>query len=78
MQMTLRLEKSLYLDGLIIAYKIRIMENQTDINILGYIVEITKRKHEYYKPIKYVKINNNKYIMDKRKGEINYGIWGNY
>jgi len=76
--MTLRLEKSLYLDGLIIAYKIRIMENQTDINILGYIVEITKRKHEYYKSIKYVKINNNKYIMDKRKGEINYGIWRNY
>lgn len=54
------------------------MENQTDINILRYIVEITKRKHEYYKPIKYVKINNNKYIMNKRKGEINYGIWGNY
>ena len=76
--MTLRLEKSLYLDGLIIAYKIRIMENQTDINIFGYIVEITKRKHEYYKSIKYVKINNNKYIMDKCKGEINYGIWGNY
>ena len=42
--MTLRLEKSLYLDGLIIAYKIRIMENQTGINMWGHIVEIIERK----------------------------------
>ncbi len=42
--MALRLEKSLHFDGIIIAYKIRIMENQTGINMWGYIVEIIKRK----------------------------------